>query len=323
MISRPLRQTFPLLAAAALAITTVSACGSADAVESGSAGNELAGAKFVVGSKDFTENIMLGKIAVQLLTAHGAEIVDKTNLGGTVPNRKALTAGEIDMYWEYSGTGWIEHLRNTTPIQDPAKQFAATAKDDLAKNKIQWIGPTPLNNTYALAIRSEKAAELGVKTVSDVAKLAQTKPEEITICIETEFSTRDDGLPGLSKAYGMTLPKKQISLLDTGVVYTETDKGQTCNFGEVFTTDGRIAALGLTVLEDDKKFFPIYNAAMTMRQETYQKHPALEKVLQPVIAKLDDATMQQLNAKVDVDGEEPAKVSADWLGKQGFLGDAA
>jgi osmoprotectant transport system substrate-binding protein len=224
------------------------------------------------------------------------------------------------MYWEYSGTGWIEHLKNTTPIQDPAKQFKATAEADLEKNKIQWVGPTPLNNTYALAIRSEKATELGVKTVSDVAKLAQTKPEEVTVCIETEFSTRDDGLPGLTKAYDMTIPKKQVSLLDTGVVYTETDKGQTCNFGEVFTTDGRIAALGLTVLEDDKKFFPIYNAAMTMRQETYQKYPALEKLLQPVIAKLDDATMQQLNAKVDVDGEEPAKVSADWLGKQGFLG---
>ncbi|MEV0390267.1 glycine betaine ABC transporter substrate-binding protein [Nonomuraea sp. NPDC050643] len=320
MLSRPARTSFAWLAAAALTMTGLSACGSADAVEAGSAGQELSGAKFVIGSKDFTENIMLGKIAVQLLKAHGADVVDKTNLGGTVPNRKALEAREIDMYWEYSGTGWIEHLRNTTPIQDSAKQFKATAEADLAKNKIHWIGPTPLNNTYALAIRSEKAMELGVKTVSDVAQLAKAKPDQVTLCIETEFSTRDDGLPGLSKAYGMSLPKNRVSLLDTGVVYTETDKGQTCNFGEVFTTDGRIAALGLTVLEDDKKFFPIYNAAMTMRQETFDKHPALEKVLQPVIAKLDDATMQRLNARVDVEGEEPAKVSADWLGEQGFLG---
>ncbi|MEV4110650.1 glycine betaine ABC transporter substrate-binding protein [Nonomuraea sp. NPDC049695] len=320
MLSRPLGQTFALLAAAALTVTTVSACGSADAVEASSAGNELAGAKFVIGSKDFTENIVLGKIAVQLLKAHGAEVVDKTNLGGTVPNRKALESGEIDLYWEYSGTGWIEHLKNTTPIQDSAKQFKATAETDLKKNKIHWIGPTPLNNTYALAIRSEKAKELGVKTVSDVAELARTKPHEVTACIETEFSTRDDGLSGLSKTYGMTIPKDRVSLLDTGVVYTETDKGQTCNFGEVFTTDGRIAALGLTVLQDDKKFFPIYNAAVTLRQETYDKYPALEKVLQPVIAKLDDATMQRLNARIDVDGEEPGKVSADWLGKEGFLG---
>lgn len=320
MLFRPLRQTSALLAAAALTMMTISACGSGDAVEAGSAGKELEGAKFVVGSKDFTENIMLGNLAVHLLKAHGAEIVDKTNLGGTVPNRKALESRSIDMYWEYSGTGWIEFLKNTKPIQDPAAQFKATAEADLAKNKIQWVGPTPLNNTYALAIRSEKAAELGVKTVSDVANLTKTKPAEATLCIETEFSTRDDGLPGLSKAYDMNIPKDNVKLLDTGVVYTETDKGQTCNFGEVFTTDGRIAALGLTVLEDDKKFFPIYNAAMTMRQETYQKYPALEKILQPLIAKLDDKTMQQLNARVDVNGEEPSTIAADWLGKQGLLG---
>ncbi|MEV4086538.1 glycine betaine ABC transporter substrate-binding protein [Nonomuraea fuscirosea] len=322
MLSRPVRTTFALLAAAALTLGAAG-CGSPGEVEAGAAGDELAGAKFIVGSKDFTENIMLGKIAVQLLKAHGAEIVDKTNLGGTVANRKALESSEIDMYWEYSGTGWIEHLKNAKPIQDSAEQFKATADADLQKNKIHWIGPTPLNNTYALAIRSEKATELGVKTVSDVAALAKSKPEEVSICIETEFSTRDDGLPGLSKAYDMTIPKDRVKLLDTGVVYTETDQGQTCNFGEVFTTDGRIAALGLTVLEDDKKFFPIYNAAMTMRQETYDKYPALEKVLQPVIAKLDDATMQQLNARVDVEGEEPGKVSADWLGKQGLLGSDA
>ncbi|MEV5893862.1 glycine betaine ABC transporter substrate-binding protein [Nonomuraea fuscirosea] len=319
MLSRPVRTTFALLAAAALTLGAAG-CGSPGEVEAGSAGDELAGATFIVGSKDFTENIVLGKIAVQLLRAHGAEIVDKTNLGGTVANRKALESSEIDLYWEYSGTGWIEHLKNAKPIQGSAEQFKATAEADLQKNKIHWIGPTPLNNTYALAIRSEKATELGVKTVSDVAALAKSKPEEVSICIETEFSTRDDGLPGLSKAYDMTIPKERVKLLDTGVVYTETDKGQTCNFGEVFTTDGRIAALGLTVLEDDKKFFPIYNAAMTMRQETYDKYPALEKVLQPVIAKLDDATMQQLNARVDVEGEEPGKVSADWLGKQGLLG---
>ncbi|WP_326821945.1 glycine betaine ABC transporter substrate-binding protein [Streptosporangium sp. NBC_01639] len=323
MGARTLRHTLALLAAATLTAATVSGCGAADAVEASSAGDELAGAEFVIGSKDFTENIMLGQIAVHLLKAHGAEVVDKTNLGGTAPNRKALESGSIDMYWDYSGTGWIEHLKNATPIQDSAEQFKATAAADLEKNKIQWIGPTPLNNTYALAIRSEKAKELGVKTISDVVELSRSKPEEVTVCIETEFSTRDDGLPGLSKAYGMTIPKDRISLLDTGVVYTETDKGQTCNFGEVFTTDGRIAALGLTVLQDDKRFFPSYNAAVTLRQETYQKYPALEKVLQPVIDKLDDATMQKLNARVDVDGEEPGKVSADWLDKSGFLGGGA
>ncbi|MEV4835084.1 glycine betaine ABC transporter substrate-binding protein [Nonomuraea sp. NPDC049486] len=324
MFSRPVRRKFAVLAAAALTLTAAAGCGGGgSAVEASSAGTELEGASFVVGSKDFTENIVLGKIAVQLLKAHGAEVEDKTNLGGTVTNRKALQAGEIDLYWEYSGTGWIEHLKKTEPIQDSAEQFKATAEADLEQNQIRWIGPTPLNNTYALAIRSEKAQELGVKTVSDVAELAKTKPEEVTMCIETEFSTRDDGLPGLTKKYDFEMPKDRIALLDTGVVYTETDKGETCNFGEVFTTDGRIAALDLTVLEDDKNFFPIYNAAVTVKDDLYKKHPALEQVLNPVIAKLDDATMQALNAQVDVDGKEPGTVTAEWLEQNGFLGSSS
>src|SRR5690606_21569773 len=311
--------SFAALAAAALTLTA--ACGGGGgAVEEASAGNELEGASIVVGSKDFTENIVLGKIAVQLLKAHGASVTDKTNLGGTVTNRQALQSGEIDLYWEYSGTGWIEHLKKTEPIQDSAEQFKATADEDLEKNQIRWIGPTPLNNTYALAIRSEKAEELGVKTLSDVAELARTKPEEVTICIETEFSTRDDGLPGLLKKYDFEIPKDRIALLDTGVVYTETDKGETCNFGEVFTTDGRIAALGLTVLEDDKKFFPIYNAALTLKEDTFKQYPAIEEVLQPVIEKLDDTTMSKMNARVDVDGEEPSTVAKEWLEEAGFLG---
>lgn len=322
-LNRTLHRTAALLAGAALTMTTLSACGSGDDAAVGSVGDEFAGATFVVGSKDFTENIVLGQITVHLLRAHGATVEDKTNLGGTVPNRKALESGAIHMYWDYSGTGWIEHLRNTDPVPDPAEQFKATAEADLAKNGIRWIGPTPLNNTYALAIRSEKAAELNVETLSDLAALAKSKPEEVTLCIETEFSTRDDGLPGLAKAYDMDIPKSRISVLDTGVVYTETDKGETCNFGEVFTTDGRIAALDLTVLRDDKKFFPVYNAALTLKEDTFAKHPALETVLQPVIAKLDDATMSAMNARVDVDGEEPSAVAKDWLEKSGFLTEAA
>lgn len=321
--NRTLDRAFALLAGAALSLTMLTACGSGDDAATGSVSDKLAGASFVIGSKDFTENIVLGQIAVHLFRAHGAKITDKTNLGGTVSNRKALEAGEIDMYWDYSGTGWIEFLKNTDPIPDSAEQFKATAEADLEKNGIRWLGPTPLNNTYALAIRAEKAAELGVKTLSDVAKLTETKPQEVTLCIETEFSTRNDGLPGLIKHYGMKIPSSQVSVLDTGVVYTETDKGETCNFGEVFTTDGRIATLGLTVLEDDKKFFPIYNAALTLKEDTFKQYPAIEEVLRPVIDKLDDATMAKLNARVDVKGEEPSTVAKEWLEEAGFLGDSS
>jgi osmoprotectant transport system substrate-binding protein len=306
-------------AAALAAVAALTACGSSTSGQAaqGSLGQELKGAHFTVGSKDFSESIILGQITMQLLTAHGATVTDKTNIKGSTNTRTALTSGDIDMYWEYTGTGWVTYLKHTTPIPDPQQQYDAVAKEDLSTNKVVWGAPAPLNNTYAFAIRKEKAAELGVKNLSDLTQLIATKPDQATFCIESEFSTRDDGWPGLQKAYGLTVPKSNVKLLDTGVIYSETKKGQTCNFGEVFATDGRIASLGLVVLTDDKKFFPVYNAALTLRQDTDSKYPDIRKILDPIAAKLTTEVMQQLNAKVDADGQEPATVARDWLASQG------
>jgi len=301
----------------ALALT---ACGSGGGqAEQGSLGQELQGATFTVGSKDFSESIILGHITMEMLRAHGATVNDKTNIKGSTNTRTALTSGNIDMYWEYTGTGWITYLNKTEPIPDPAKQFDAVAKEDLAANKVVWGKPAPLNNTYAFAVRKEKAAELGVTKLSDLAGLAKTKPQEATFCIESEFSTRDDGWPGLVETYGIEIPKDNVKMVDTGVIYTETQKGETCNFGEVFATDGRIASLGLTVLEDDKHFFPVYNASLTLREDTATKYPQVLQFLEPVAAKLTDEVMQQLNAQVDAEGHKPEKVAHDWLVKEGFL----
>jgi osmoprotectant transport system substrate-binding protein len=306
-------------AAALAAVAALTACGSSASGQAaqGSLGQELKGAHFTVGSKDFSESIILGQITMQLLTAHGATVTDKTNIKGSTNTRTALTSGDIDMYWEYTGTGWVTYLKHTTPIPDPAQQYDAVAKEDLTANKIVWGAPAPLNNTYAFAIRKDKAAQLGVKTLSDLEQLVASKPDQATFCIESEFSTRDDGWPGLQKAYNLNVPKNNVKLLDTGVIYSETAKGQTCNFGEVFATDGRIASLGLVVLTDDKKFFPVYNAALTLRQDTDTKYPDIRKILDPIAAKLTTEVMQQLNAKVDAQGEEPATVAKDWLASQG------
>jgi osmoprotectant transport system substrate-binding protein len=307
-------------AAALLSGAVLAGCGSSSTtVEQGSLGQELKGATFTVGSKDFSESIILGEITIDLLRAHGATVNDKTNIKGSTNTRTALTSKNIDMYWEYTGTGWVTYLKHTTPIPDAQKQYDAVAQEDLAKNKIVWGKPAPLNNTYAFAIRKDKATSLGVTTLSDLAALAKSKPAEATFCIESEFSTRDDGWPGMTKAYGIDVPKSNVKSLDTGVIYSETKKGQTCNFGEVFATDGRIASMGLTVLQDDKHFFPVYNAALTLRQDTSTKYPQVQRYLEPVAAKLTDNVMQQLNAKVDADGLKPEEVAHDWLKEQGFI----
>lgn len=308
--------------AAALALAGLALAGcssSAKTVEQGSLGQELKGATFTVGSKDFSESIILGQITMDLLRAHGANVKDKTNIKGSTNTRTALTSDNIDMYWEYTGTGWVTYLKHTKPIPDARRQYEAVAKEDLGSNKIVWGRPAPLNNTYAFAVRKDKAAQLGVTTLSALANLTRTKPGEATFCIESEFSTRDDGFPGLTKAYGMNVPKSNLKMLDTGVIYSETKKGKTCNFGEVFATDGRIASMGLTVLQDDRHFFPVYNAALTLRQATATKYPQVQRFFEPVAAKLTDQTMQRLNAKVDAEGLEPKKVAHDWLLQEGFV----
>lgn len=277
---------------------------------------KLDGAKFVVSSKDFTESILLGKITADILKAHGADVTDKTNLKGSVTTRTALTSGSVDMYWEYTGTAWITYQKNTKPIADPKAQFDAVKAAD-AKNGIAWLNPTRMNDTYAMAIRESPGGALdGVKTLADLSKL---DPKDATFCVESEFASRDDGLLGMLKAYGIKSPSSSQKTMDTGVIYTETQKGQACNFGEVFATDGRISALKLRVLQDNLHFFPNYNAALTLKKSMLDKYPGLATILNPVAAKLDNDTMTKLNAKVDADGVDPQDVADEWVKEQGFV----
>lgn len=314
-----MRPRMLIAAAACTGLTALAACGGSASTTSVSlAGQELKGASFTVSSKDFTESILLGKITEDLLKAHGATVTDKTNIKGSVNTRTALTSGQVDMYWEYTGTAWIDYLKNTTPVSDPQAQFTAVKQAD-AKNGIAWLDPAPMNDTYAFATRAGEADKLNVHTLSDLATLAKANPSAATFCIESEFSTRNDGFPGMVKAYGIAVPKANVKLLDTGAIYATTQKGDVCNFGEVFATDGRISALKLTVLTDDKHFFPNYNAALTLKQSLLTKYPALATIIDPVAAKLDNATMTDLNAQVDAQGLPTDQVALNWLKKEGFI----
>jgi osmoprotectant transport system substrate-binding protein len=279
---------------------------------------------YTVGSKDFTEQLVLGYIALQALEATGADVEDQVGLAGTDATRAALLNGDIDMYWEYSGTNWINHLGNTEPVFPEEEQYEVAKQAEREENDIVLLERAPFNNTYALAMREEAPEEVpaleGITKLSDIGPLIEENPEAATLCIESEFRSRDDGLPGLEETYGYQFPDGNVSLFDTGVVYQNTDEGNPCNFGEVFTTDGRIAALGLTTLEDDQDFFPIYNPAINTRVEVYEENPeGLENTFAPVAQALDTETMQQLNASVDVDGEDPEDVAEEWLREQGFI----
>lgn len=305
----------PALIGLSVLALTAAGCGGDGNSDSGSAGQELNGLTGTIGSKDFSEQYILAYITGDLLNAHGADVDVNTQLVGSANTRQALENGDFIGYWEYTGTAWITYLKNTKPITDPQQQFDAVKEAD-AKNGIAWIDPAPFNNTYAFAIRSDKAAELGVKTLSDVAALPES---EQTFCIESEFSTRDDGWPGVSAAYGIDVPDGNVTLLDTGVIYTATQKGDDCNFGEVFSTDGRIKALDLTVMEDDQNFFPVYQGALTMDADAVKKYPQIADIIGEVAPLLTTEKMQELNAKADVDGEDPEDIATEFLDDEGLL----
>lgn len=272
-------------------------------------GIKLDGAEIAVGSKEYTEQIILGKMAVILFESAGAEIQDLTNVPGSSSVRMAMEEGLMDFQWEYTGTAWITYLGEVDPITDEQEQYQAVRDADLV-NDLIWTEPSAMNNTYALAVTTETAKELEVSTLSDLAELDAT---DLTFCLETEFNARNDGFEPMLEHYDIpTVSDDQRSIMDTGAIYQATANGE-CRFGEVFATDGRVPALDLVVLEDDENYFPKYNLSGVLQEELYEQYPQLVELIELVTKRLDNETMADLNAKVDVDGEEPADVAWDFL----------
>ena len=305
--------TVALLAAAGMTLTACSG-------DSSSGGGEgvLSGASISVGGKDFTEQLVLCEISDAVLSDAGADVTNRCNIQGTEATRAALLSGDIDTYWEYTGTGWITHLGHPDAIQDSQEQFDAVKAEDLEVNGIEWLDYAPFNNTYALAANPDTMAKYGITTLSELAAI-NDEGEAPGLCVESEFSVRNDGLPGMAAAYDTEFSSDQISELATGAIYQATGNGD-CEFGEVYTTDGRIVQFDLTVLEDDKNFFPKYNPAPTVREEFLTEYPEIADVFAPVSAALDAEAMTAMNAAVDVDGEDPADVARDWLTENSLIG---
>ncbi|MET7682781.1 glycine betaine ABC transporter substrate-binding protein [Streptomyces sp. NPDC005423] len=312
-----------LLTAGALIV--VSGCGltsgspMVDDVKPGTVGRgePLKGARLTVTSKEFTEQLILGAMMGIAFEAAGAEVLDRTGIQGSIGAREAVRSGTADGMYEYTGTAWITYLGNSRPIPDPERQWRAVRDADL-RNGVTWLPPSTLNNTYALAMNQANFKKYGTRTLSEVAALSRKDPGAVTLCVEGEFANRADGLPGLEKAYGMRIPAKNATQMDTGIIYTQVAKGS-CTYGEVFTTDGRIKSMNLAVMADDKKFFPNYNAAPEINTKALKKWPAIAEVLAPVTKKLNNTVARTLNARVDVDGEDPHEVALDWMKTEGLV----
>ncbi len=313
------RRSQLLATTAVLALAAgLAACGGDDSGGSASpSGDALDGVSLTIGSKDFTENILLGEMLAQATEAAGASVDNQVNLGGTSVNRDALMSGDIDVYPEYNGTGWTVHLGNEDPSQDPQELFDVTSTADLEDNDIKWVGTSPFNDTYGFAAFGDLAEQEGGFDFESMAAYLKANPDA-TVCMETEFPDRPDGLVLFEDATGYELPGSQTKILDTGLIYTETAKGA-CDFGEVFTTDGRIQALNLELV-DDQGVMILYNVSFTFQNAVYDAHAEVyDDLVDSILEGLDEEKMAELNATVDVDGQPAARVAEDYLKEIGLL----
>jgi len=333
MSARPTHSIVLWLLVLAIVISLAAGCGAGD--QGGAAAEDKAriadhqfrlsgtqrDAQFTVGGEGFTEQEILGNIAMQALEAAGATVIDRTGVGGNEEVRQALTSGEIDLYWEYTATGWLVFLNETSTIPDPQELYRAVARQDLEENGIKWLEPAPGNDTYAIASNQKTSTGLGVETISDLKRLLRERPEDATLCFgnEDEFRTRFDGLPGLQRAYGFQFPEENLIIVSPEAVYEAVQESEICNFGVVFTTSGFIQDFDLRLLTDDRDFFAVYNPSLTMRQETLQSYPQLREVFVPISEKLDTETLRRLNYAVDVEEKSPEAVVEHWLRENGFI----
>lgn len=277
---------------------------------------DLEGAQISVGSKNFTEQIILGKMALILFESAGANTDDLTNVPGSNSVRMAMLEGIIDFQWEYTGTAWITYMNEVDPIPDQQEQYEAVRDADLAENGMVWTEPSDLNNTYAMAVTAENSEELGLTNMSDIHKIDEA---DQTFCLDAEFASRNDGFEPMLEHYDLPeAPNDRRSLMDLGAIYQAT-ANEECLFGEVFATDGRIPALDLVVLEDDELYFPRYNLSGVFHEDLYEQYPQVEEIIDPLTERLDNETMAALNQRVDVDGEEPADVAWEFLLDEGFI----
>ena len=268
----------------------------------------------VVGGKNFTEQQVIASMTGQYLESLGYKVDTRAGMGSAVL-RQAQENGQIDLYWEYTGTSLIT-FNGISERMTPEETYA-TVKELDAEKGLVWLAPSAANNTYALAMRTGEAEERNIQTLSDLAA-AVNSGESLRFGLNAEFYARDDGWRPLLEAYEFQVGRRDVSRMDSGLVYQALRDGQV-NVGLVFATDGRIPAFDFKVLEDDQDFFPSYALTPVVRQETLASFPTLEEQMNALSALLDDEVMAALNARVDVQRESVEAVAKTFLEEQGLL----
>ncbi|TDH62641.1 ABC transporter [Dankookia rubra] len=264
-----------------------------------------------VGSKNFTEQLVVAELFAQGLEGAGARVERRVNLGGTAIAQAALVGGEIDLYPEYTGTGLGVVLKQA-PEGGAAEVLAKVRAGYRVQFDLTWLDPSGVDNGNALLLLPKTARRLGLVTLSDLARAAP----QLTLAAGNEFADRADGLPGLRRVYGMEFGRfRQFAAL--GLRYAALQHGQ-ADVVNAYATDWQIAVGGYVVMQDDRHLWPPYQLAAVVRNQALEAWPGLAAPLLAIGAKLDNPVMQELNRQVDQDGEEPREVAARFLEQHGL-----
>lgn len=293
------KTTFGKLAATALLATSTTMTYAAD---------------LVVGGKGFTEQLIMASMTEQLLKAKGFDVEKRDGMGSTVV-RKAQINGQVDLYWEYTGTSLLNYNKVKEPMD--SQQTYDTVKELDAKLGLVWLNPSDANNTYALAVRQDDSRTTNVKTLSELATLLNDGTR-LTFATDVEFPVRPDGLKPFQKTYGMKFKRSEIKKMDPGLTYNALREKQV-DIALVYTTDGRIAAFDFKVLDDDKGFFPDYSIVPVVRKDTLEKNPELANILNDLSSRINNDVMTNLNGQVDVEKKSIEAVAEGFLKAQGLL----
>ncbi|BBH44461.1 glycine betaine ABC transporter substrate-binding protein [Pseudomonas sp. KU43P] len=265
-----------------------------------------------IGARVFTEQTVLAEITAQYLRANGFDVRVTGGLGSSLA-RQAQETGQLDLMWEYTGVSLVSYNHIDERMPSAEATYARVKQLD-AKKGLIWLTPSKFSNTYALGLPKQVAeAYPQVNSISDLNQVLRDESRRNhLIALDTEFANRPDGLVGLKEMYDLQVGRANIRQMDAGLVYTAMSNNQVFA-GLVYTTDGRLNAFNLKLLEDDKHYFPDYTAAPVVRQAVLDAHPQLVALLKPLAEQLDDETMRQLNAKVDVQHQSPTSVAAAFL----------
>lgn len=284
---------------------------------------DLSGVEITVGSKNFTEQYVLSEILVQALAAHGADVTDATDTGDTPTTRAALEDGEIDAYWAYNSTAYVELLDLGAPPPEEGEDITEEVRAVDEDNGLVWIDRSTFNNTYGFAMTPELAEEnqatrysVDAFNLTAMAEYLEENPDT-TVCVEQEFPDRDDGLALFEEATDYEIPDEQLQVLDDQAAVYEGFADGVCDFGEVFTTDGQIDELDLELVVDPGVFY-VYNVSLVMREDVYEQAPEdIEALVGEILAPMSQSRITELNRRVD-GGEPVAEVAEDFLERFGL-----